>query len=104
MCLSVGFVPVSRCSLFKLNPSLGHNSISGTIIPKDSELRLSSIKGMPVELPVELPVYSNKLTGNIPTQFTALTAMTYFDVSHNTLSKAIPTTLGAWGKAVGDKG
>ncbi len=47
---------------------------------------------------------NNKLTGNIPTQFTKLAAMENFYVNNNALSKAIPTTLGAWGAAVAAAG
>ena len=51
-----------------------------------------------------LELQDNRLTGNIPTQLTALTKMFYFDISHNSLSKAtgIPTILGAWGKIIAD--
>jgi Leucine-rich repeat (LRR) protein len=43
----------------------------------------------------------NKLTGNIPTQFTKLASLQTLQLNKNTLSKAIPTTLGTWGAAIG---
>jgi hypothetical protein len=40
------------------------------------------------------------MAGNIPTRLTKLVTLGAFRVNENTLSEAIPTTLGAWGANV----
>jgi hypothetical protein len=80
---------VRRASLLLLVPWLAVCTAAGTICSNKPTVCDGTYSG------TQLYLYSNSLTGSLPTQLGALTALTWINLYRNSLTGSLPTQLGA---------